>query len=193
MKSKLSQPKTKTIVSYIPGGNLKDFMTRQLAETKKPRGNRYNVDEKIFSLSLWHSSPKCYRLLKTTFSLPSITTLRRSIRMIDMKPGFYKRVLDGIKEKATTYTLQESLVVEMLIKTFLQYDEQTDSIIGYEDLGCDIKSNKIASYATVFMVRNMLGTWKQPIGYFLTSGLIKSEVIANKLRQCITKVKNYNK
>ena len=88
--------------------------------------------------------------------------------------------------------MQESLVViafdEMSIKTFLKYDEQTDSIIGYEDLGCDIKSNKIVSYATVFMVRNMLGTWKQPVGYFLTSGPMKSEVIANKLRQYITKV-----
>ena len=151
-----------TITSSIDEGNLKDFMIRQLA-TKKARGNRYHINEKMFSLSLWHASPKCYRLLKTTFSLPSITTLRRSIRMIDMKPGFHQRDLDGIKEKATTYTLQESLVViafdEMTIKTFLQYDEHTDSILGYEDLGCGEKSNNIASYATVFMVRNMLGSW----------------------------------
>ena len=192
MKSKQSKPTNKNVAS-ITEGNLKDFMTRQLEVSKNPRGNRYNVNENMFSLSLWHSSPKCYRLLKTTFSLPSITTLRRSIRMIDMKPGFHQRVLDGIKEKATTYTLQESLVViafdEMSIKTFLQYDEQTDSVIVYEDLGCSLKSNKIASYATVFMVRSMLGSWKQPVGYFLTSGPMKSEVIVNKLRECITKVK----
>ena len=161
-------------VSPFSSGNLKDFLVRQLDTTTRPRGQRYNSNEKMFALSLWHASPKCYNLLRSTFCLPSTTTLRRSIKMINMKPGFHPRILECIKDKNATFNAQESLVAiafdEMSIKTSLRYDERLDSIVGYEDLVDGKRSDKIASYATVFMIRGILGTWKQPIGYFLTSG-----------------------
>ena len=147
----------------------------------------------MFSLSLWHSSPKCYRLLRSTFSLPSVTTLRRSIHSIDMRPGFHSRILEGIKQKATTYTLQESLITivfdEMSIKSSLNYDERLDKVVGYQDLGDNNNHRNIANHATVFMIRSIFGTWKQPVGYFLTAGPMKSDVILIKLKECIQHMK----
>ena len=141
-------------ISQIQKSNLKDFLLCQLEPDKKLRGKRYKCDEKMFALSLWHSSPKCYRLLRTTFSLPSICTLRRSIKMIDMRPGFHERIFESIREKVETFTKKESLVAiafdEMSIKTHLQYDEGIDSVIGYEDYGNNQRSEKLANYATVF-------------------------------------------
>ena len=178
----------------IQKSNLKNFLVRQLEHDKKTRGNRYNCDEKMFALSLWHASPKCYRLLRTTFSLPSICTLRRSIQMIDMTPGFHANIFNSIKEKADTFNRKESLVAiafdEMSIKTHLQYNERIDSVIVFEDLGNGERSDKLATYATVFMVRSIFGSWKQSVGYFLTSGPMNSTVITSKLKECIEKVVN---
>ena len=126
-------------ITEITEGYLKDFLIRQLDVKKNPKGNRFNYSEKMFSLSLWHSSPKCYRLLRSTFSLPLVTTLRRSIHSIDMRAGFHSRILEGINQKATTYTLiQESLITivfdEMSIKSSLNYDERLVKVVGYQDL-----------------------------------------------------------
>ena len=41
------------------------------------------------------------------------------------------------------------------------------------------------------MFRSIQGSWKQPIGYFLTSGLMISLVIAEKLKLAIQHVKDY--
>ena len=46
--------------------NLIKFMQRQV-EVCKSNGKRYNEDEKMFALSLWHTSPTCYRLLRSNF------------------------------------------------------------------------------------------------------------------------------
>ena len=104
--SNIKKPKTSSLLK----GDLRDFLNRQLNTTTHPHGKRYSSIEKMFSLSLWHSSPKCYRLLRNTFYLPDISTLRRSIRMTDMKPGFHNRILEGIKEKVVQFNEHDRLV-----------------------------------------------------------------------------------
>ena len=169
--------------------NAKNFMQRQLYQNNKSQGNRYNSKEKMFAMSLWNASPKCYRLLKTTFSLPSISTLHRTIRLIDLKPGFHRCILDSIKQKTLKFTTEQLLVViafdEMAIKTKLEYNENLDCILGYEDLGGSDRSNDIGSYITVFMVRSLSGSWKQPVGFFISSGPMASKNIHDKLLECI--------
>ena len=181
-----------TTTTPVHTGDLNDFLVRQQNTRICPRGNRYNSKEKMFALSLWHASPNCYRLLRSTFSLPSITTLRRSIRMIDMKPGFHPRILECIKDRASSFSDKELLVAvafdEMSIKTSLIFDQRLDSVVGYEDIGDGVRSDKVASYATVFMVRGIFGTWKQPVGYFLTSGTMSAEISKQKLEQCLSQL-----
>ena len=110
-----------------------------------------------------------------------------------MKPGFHPRILECIKDRASSFSDKELLVAvafdEMSIKTSLIFDQRLDSVVGYEDIGDGVRSDKVASYATVFMVRGIFGTWKQPVGYFLTSGTMSAEISKQKLEQCLSHVR----
>ena len=55
-----------------------------LSKKNKYCGNRFNEMQKM-ALSLWHSSPKCYLML----TLPSISTLRKTMNIIKLMPGFH--------------------------------------------------------------------------------------------------------
>ena len=76
--------------------------------------------------------------------------------------------------------MTESLVVvtfdEMSIKMNLEYNSRLDKVIGYEDMRED-RSDLIAKYVTIFMVESLLGKWKQPIGYFYSSGPMKTDMV----------------
>ena len=81
-----------------------------------------------------------------------------------MKPGFHNRIFEGIKEKVAQFNEHDRLIAiafdEMSIKKYLNYNERLDCVLWYEDLGNDERSDKKASYATVFMVRSIQGSWK---------------------------------
>lgn len=62
--------------AWITCNELRNFIFRQTILTKT-RINRYSSNEKMSTILLWRANHKCYRLLTTTFSLPSLTTLRR--------------------------------------------------------------------------------------------------------------------
>ena len=177
-----------TPIMNSPKKSNSDSLILKIRKGRYANGYRHTHANKMFALSLWHASPKCYRLLYSYFALPSIITLRRSIRMIQMQPGFHSIILDALREKTKKFTMTESLVVvafdEMSIKMNLEYNSRLDKVIGYEDMGED-RSDLIATYVTVFMVKSLLGKWKQPIGYFYTSGPMKTDMVKNKLMECI--------
>ena len=74
---------------------------------------------------------------------------------------------------------------EMSIKQSLVYNEGTDSVEGFEDFGNLGQTRYIANHATAFMVRGLASKWKQPVGYFLSSGPIKAKILQSLTRQCI--------
>ena len=80
---------------------------------------------------------------------------------------------------------------ERSIKSNLTYNSRVDKVIGYEDFG-DIRTNNISTYVTVFMIKSLLGNWKQPVGYFFTSGPMTAEVIKSKVIICVEKLKKCN-
>ena len=158
-------------------------------------GLRHTHSIKMFALSLWNASPKCYNLLYKLYSLPSMSSIKRSIRMIDLQPGFNELILNGLRQKADKFTENKQLVVlafdEMSLRIDLTYNARLDKVIGFQDLG-ENKENTVATYATVFMIKSLLGSWKQPVGYFFTSGPMNSDTIHDKLLTCITKLKECN-
>ena len=80
----------------------------------------------------------------------------------------------ALKKKSSLFDINQSLVIlafdEMSIKSNLTYNSRVDKVIWYEDFG-DIRTNNISTYVTVFMIKSLLGNWKQPVGYFLLLGL----------------------
>ena len=76
---------------------------------------------------------------------------------------------------------------EMSIKQSLVYNEGTESVEGFEDFGNLGQTRYIANHATAFMVMKLSSKWKQPVGYFLSSGPIKAKNVQSLTQQCIDK------
>ena len=79
---------------------------------------------------------------------------------------------------------------EMTIKEGVSYNPSRDEVEGYEDFGYLGRTAFIANHAIVFLVRGLHDKWKQPVGYFLSSGTMKGHTMATLLKDCISKVEN---
>ncbi len=79
------------------------FVSTQLRMSqRKCQGYRWTTQDKAFFLSLWHASPKCYRLLCKIFSMPSIRTLQKTFQAVDFKTGFNSNVLSTMRKAMET-------------------------------------------------------------------------------------------
>ena len=100
---------------------------------------------------------------------------------MNIKPGFSQSALDALtlKVQAMHPTDRNVALVfdEMSIKQSLVYNEGTDSVEGFEDFGNLGQTRYTTNHATAFMVRGLASKWKQPIGYFLSSGPIKAKIL----------------
>lgn len=75
------------------------FTRLQVRETsKKSKGHRFTIDEKMLSLSLYKRSPKCYRILSKLFTLPSKRTLNLILSSVSIRPGISPLVMNVLAE-----------------------------------------------------------------------------------------------
>ncbi|XP_041918310.1 uncharacterized protein LOC121682290 isoform X1 [Alosa sapidissima] len=164
----------------------KEFVDGQIAMAQmRSRGQRYTKKQKDLAIRLYHHSPACYLELKNTFQLPAPVTLIRHLMdsLGSFEPGFLHGVLAKLKAKAETMAKEEKncaiVIDEMAIKNQLDYNRKLDCIDGLAEGG------KMATRATVFVVRAINGKWKQAIGYFLSMSTMAGEEIAAKLRETV--------
>ena len=167
-------------------------MTQVRLAKKKAKGRRYNSNDKATALALYHSSPKTYRVLRKLFLLPTTRTLRKHMQQVYIYPGFANSILSALRIKAEgmeSDTKLCSLVMdEMAIKERIQYNAGRDEVEGFEDFGLLGKRTYVANHALVFMVRGLTVKWKQPIGYFLSSGPVGGETLTKLLLEAIDKI-----
>ena len=78
----------------------------------------------------------------------------------------------------------------MAIKENLRYNAKEDVVEGFEEMGEMGRTKYVANNALVFMVRSLTENWKQAVGYFLSSGPMKSDIIKSALLNCIDKVES---
>lgn len=89
----------KTITAkYLPP-ETHYFFSKQL-DLSIMKGKRWGCKDKSHALSLYHTSPRAYRLLQKQFALPSISTLRRTMQNLHIFPGFPPTILNTFKLKA---------------------------------------------------------------------------------------------
>ena len=119
-------------------------------------------------------------------------TLLRDLQKMNIKPGFSGSVIDALTLKVQAMDPIDCNVAlvfdEMSIKQGLVYNEGTDSVEGFEDFGDVGQSRYIANHAIAFMVRGLASKWKQPVGYFLSSGPIKATILRSLTKHCIDKI-----
>ena len=175
----------------LPSATFSFVATQIRVAGKSKKQIRWTPGEKSLALSLLHSSPKAYRILQKVFSLPSISTLRRSMQKVQIYPGFNDNILQALQKKVSSMpTSGKACAVvfdEMSMKEGLSYNKEEDNIEGVEDFG-NQRTAYAANHATVFMVRGLLEPWKQAVGYFLSSGAISGALLKPLLSKCLDKV-----
>lgn len=171
-----------------------NFLQSQIAmQSKKSRGRRFSIEDKIFSLSLLKQSPRAYRLLQKTFALPSRKTLMKVLSQVPFEIGLNSHILNALKVSVSKMDPENricSLIFdEMSLEPSLGYNKKTDSINGFEDCG-DGKKQKFADHAMIFMARGLRKKWKQPIAYFFSEHGMSSPHIVRNLKEIISSLHN---
>lgn len=167
---------------HLTGPALQFVTTQVMLSNRKVMGLRWLAKDKALALSLYHASPKCYRVLGKIFQLPTKQTLCRLLRSVEVYPGFPTQILNAFREKVKSLELSDKkcaiLFDEMSLKSAVSFDSRNDCVEGFEDLGPMLGRTKyVGTSALVFMARGLNSKWKQPIGYFITSSTVRPEVL----------------
>lgn len=167
------------------------FLLSQISQQcKKSRGRRYTLNDKIFALSLLKQSPRCYKLLKKVFSLPSRKTLMKLLKKHLFQSGINNNIIEKLKEDVSQMRPIDKFCMlvfdEMSIDVGLSYNKSEDCIDGLQEIG--VREKKFADHVMVFMLRGIAKKWKQPVGYFFVQGTMNKVEIAKNIRQCISAV-----
>ena len=92
-------------------GPIYDFIMSQIKSfMRKPRRHHWTDKGKALALSLLHSSPKTYCLLRKTFKLPSVKTLGKVMRNIAIYPGLNDSTLEALRKKFANANENQRLV-----------------------------------------------------------------------------------
>ncbi|XP_071955367.1 uncharacterized protein [Antedon mediterranea] len=154
--------KAKTYMST----NALDFFAGQLRiGKKKPKGHRYTVKDRLFSIALHFQGPRAYRFCRKMFVLPHPRSLKRWLQRVEVKPGFNDATFSSLKIRCATFNERERVVAvsldEMSLKAAIKYNRYKDCMEGLEDYGSIGTTKKVATQALMFMVRSMTSRWKQ--------------------------------
>lgn len=170
------------------------FIKSQL-ETFSDRRKRWSTEEKALFLSIYKTSPKCYRYLRLIFNLPHIRTLQRSLSNIYLKAGLNKCILELLNIMSLNMKDKERYCVlmfdEVSLKPYLELNKNLKGLVNYGDGD----KKKISNTALVFMIRGINASWKQPISFYFsqnaTPSLILKRLIKDTIRtlHCTTKFK----
>ncbi|XP_063079767.1 uncharacterized protein LOC134469433 isoform X3 [Engraulis encrasicolus] len=196
-KSKLSRLKKKTPsiskqtlkreISKVLPKQAAQFVNEQIDNAKKkPRAIRWSNFMKSWALQVKGTGPKAYRTMRRIFKLPTARTLSNILQRVDIGPGWHEPVLYALKHQVQHMEERDRHVAitfdEITLKCSLNYNISKDEVEGYDEGG------RPANHAGVFMIRSLTGKWKQPIGYFLSSGTMKHGVLKTKIMEAVEKV-----
>ena len=78
-----------------------------------------------------------------------------------------------------------SYMMKLSIRENVWFNQKFDCIEGYEDLGSQGRTCKIANHALLFMVHGLHRKWKQPVAYYLSRGSAKAEMLVQFLREVL--------
>lgn len=121
--------------------------------SKKPKGRRYTLEDKVLALALYKQSAAAYRSLSKIFALPSRKTVMKLLNRIPVKPGLHEEVFSVLKAETKNFKnpLDKYCTLmfdEISIQPNLRPNLYYGNVEGFEDLGFKT-SHKIANHAQV--------------------------------------------
>ncbi|XP_031332870.1 uncharacterized protein LOC116163161 [Photinus pyralis] len=146
--------------------------------TSNPKRDQYSSELRRFPMTLQFYSSTAYNFVRSQFHnlLPAPSTIRKWLCTINANPGFNKDVLEAIK-KASEKNNKPFVCNLIIDQISLKYGttRKHGRRFGYVDVGVDPFTMKPifeesivqANHALVFMIVDLLGTFKATPGYFL--------------------------
>lgn len=155
-----------------------EFIESQIGnQQKKCNGRRYKLNDKIFALSIYKTSPKAYRFLSKVFALTCENTLNMLLEKIPFKPGINIHIEENIKYQTQQLKpIDRTCIImfdEMALEPGLKYDKKNDILFDFEHFGKSV-TNKYADHVLVFMLKGISRKWKQPYAYYFCQGTTKT-------------------
>jgi hypothetical protein len=170
-----------------------NFIVSQLEnQPKKPKGRRFTMDDKVFSLSLMKQSGKAYKYLRRIFALPAQKTLQNLLNNLPFSCGINEAVFQQLKysvDKMKPLQRNCVLIDEIALSTGLEYDQKSDSIKGFVDFGGAHKRPAFADHALVFMIKGVYRKWKQPTCYCYTEGTVSKGDLVRMIKEVVRNVR----
>ncbi|VEN48280.1 unnamed protein product [Callosobruchus maculatus] len=152
----------------------------EILNRKMGRNVQYSPELRKFALTLNFFSPKAYNYVRDVFDtcLPHSKTIAKWFQNADAEPGFTKESINTLRNKvqSSDRPIICSLIIdEIAIRKHLEWDGK--KFHGYVNCGTNLNddSNALAKEAFVIMLVCINGTWKLPVGYFLTDSLNGSQ------------------
>ena len=138
---------------------------------RKQRGKRYSEKAKTLASKLFFGFNN-YRQLSDILKLPSTRTIKRYNSDKISRPGWssaMEKILANISSELSPEDRTCVLAFdETDIGRELTYNKRSDIVDGYVDLGHLGRRTDIAEKVLVFMLRGLVGRWKQAIAYYFT-------------------------
>ena len=113
-RSKYNRVANRNIYNINTQNMQPNSLLNLLSKANKSSGNRFSENEKMHALSLWHS----YQLLYKSVTLPSVTTLRKTMKSINLSPGFHRIIFIGLKDRSQIMKDKDTIVL-------IAYDEMS--------------------------------------------------------------------
>ena len=149
----------------------------------KPKGRRWNFEDKMLALSLLKRSPKSYSFLRLLLPLPSRRTLQFILSTVHFAAGINAHVFGALQHSLQKMSDRDRYC-------FLLFDEKSigeNSVSirsltywGFEDYGTE-RTCRIANHALLFMVHGLHRKWKQPVAYYFIRGRTKADLLVRFL------------
>ena len=155
---------------------------------RKPKGRRWNFEDKMLALSLLKRSPKSYSFLRLLLPLPSRRTLQSVLNTIHFAAGINAHVFSALQHSLQKMSDRDRycclLFDEMSIRENVRFNQKLDCIEGFEDYGTE-RTRRIANHALLFMVRGLHRKWKQPVAYYFIRGSTKADLLERFLKEVL--------
>lgn len=168
------------------------FESQLRCQKKKPKGRRFDINDKVLALSLYKTSSKGYRFLSTLFALPSRKTLSKLLNKVPFHPGINQHIFENLKCQVRNMKEVDKTCVllfdEMVLEPGLTYDRKNDIIFGFEINYEHTTTAQFSDHVLVFMIRGIKKKWKQPIAYYFCNGTTKTNCLVLYIKQVISNI-----
>jgi len=128
-----------------------------IVRNSKHEGRRWSFKEKVLVVSILKHSPKSYAFLRSLFPLPSRKTLQSFLNTVQYRTGINAHVFSVFKDSVQAMSDKDGVCClmfdKMSISEHLHFNQKTDCIEGFEDLGRHGRISNITNHALVFMLR----------------------------------------